>query len=345
MFSFLSCKEKTISEKITVNYYDGKGVSVSLYHDSGNSDFNVFLKSAPNTPVLGEFTSEGTTTTFRPIVPFEAGQTYLLKGGRLAVGEFTVNRIEGISKPKLLAIYPSTDTVPQNLLKMYFVFSEPMQEVGKALDFVSVTNLNTQEEVSVFLELPTELWNEDHTQLTLWLDPGRIKTGLIPNKEKGLPILEGNRYEIKLSPRWQSAQGIALAKEFVKQITVVESDLKKPSLDNWKLEMPKHSTRETLKIHFGEPMDAMLGAAVLQISHADEIAMVAGDYSLRAQERVLEFMPEEEWRRGDYTITVTRHLEDLAGNSPMHLFDTEVSLDAEDMKHEKFIDVRSFTIE
>ena len=37
---------------------------------------------------------------------------------------------------------------------------------------------------SIFLELENELWNPEHTQLTLWLDPGRIKRDLIPNQRK-----------------------------------------------------------------------------------------------------------------------------------------------------------------
>ena len=39
-----------------------------------------------------------------------------------------------------------------------------------------------------FLDLQPELWNAEGTVLTLWLDPGRIKRDLIPNKELGIPL-------------------------------------------------------------------------------------------------------------------------------------------------------------
>ena len=71
-----------------------------------------------------------------------------------------------------------------------------MQEVRNSLEYIKVINLNTQKEEDIFLTLETELWNADHTELTLWLDPGRIKKDLIPNQKLGIPIKNGNSYEL-----------------------------------------------------------------------------------------------------------------------------------------------------
>jgi len=343
ILNLLSCKKEN-SEEITVNYKEGIAISVSLFSDYSNKDFDVFLKKNASTSVLGDFFSEGNTTTFQPVVPFEAGQTYILSYGKNLAKEFTIEKITNSAKPEILAIYPTVDTVPQNLLKMYIQFSQSMQEVGKALDYVKVRNLSTGQEESVFLDLPTELWNKDHTMLTLWLDPGRIKTGLIPNQEQGLPLIKGNRYEIRIAADWRNAQGTALGEEYTKIITVIEGDDQRPALGQWALQIPESNTTKPLRILFNEPMDAMLGESVLKISYLEKDEHVEGSYELTEAEGILEFIPDKAWANGRYSLITTRHLEDLAGNTPMHLFDTEVR-DSEDMKHEKYIDARSFTIE
>ena len=44
----------------------------------------------------------------------------------------------------------------------------------------------------VFLTMDPELWDPERRRLTLLLDPGRIKRGLVPNLEAGYPLNEGN---------------------------------------------------------------------------------------------------------------------------------------------------------
>ena len=61
---------------------------------------------------------------------------------------------------------------------------------------------------SVFLDL--ELWNNERTMLTLWLDPGRIKRELQPNKLLGPPLIKGSHYQLLIDKDWQDAEGILL---------------------------------------------------------------------------------------------------------------------------------------
>ena len=79
-----------------------------------------------------------------------------------------------------MAIYPTQDTVPENLLKIYLQFSKPMRE-GQALRHIELLKNNRDTLPGVFLDLQPELWNVDRTTLTVWLDPGRIKRDLQPN--------------------------------------------------------------------------------------------------------------------------------------------------------------------
>ena len=62
-----------------------------------------------------------------------------------------------------------------------------MQE-GQALENITVIKNGKDTIPSIFLDLQPELWNKERTILTLWLDPGRIKRDLQPNKKLGLPL-------------------------------------------------------------------------------------------------------------------------------------------------------------
>ena len=167
----------------------------------------VFIGEESKISVIGVIVSFEDKHTFTPAIPFTAGQTFSIrKGDTTVIASFTIEDLASTLPPELLAVYPSRDSVPENLLKMYFHFSQPMQEVGNALDFISVYNDTDGIATDPFLRLETELWNNDRTLLTLWLDPGRIKTDLIPNKEKGLPLIASKEYTISISEEWKAAK-------------------------------------------------------------------------------------------------------------------------------------------
>ncbi len=320
---FASCNKKPHSENIKVNYKDGKAISVT-YKATSSLEYSIYLKDNDLAPLLGSTQKENNTITFSPIVPFTPSSTYEIREKGKVVSNFTIRTTSENKKPELLAIYPSTDTVPENLLKMYFVFSEPMQYTKSALEFIKVFDENTQQEVDVFLELQSELWNKEHTQLTLWLDPGRIKTDLIPNREKGLPILKNHTYTISIDSQWSSAEGKPLSKKYEKQITVGGRDVNKPNPKEWSLSLPNKNTSEPLHINFNEPMDAVLVMETFQIENRIE-EKLNGTFSLSSNEKKLMFHPEQKWKEGDYTIYINPVLEDLAGNNLHRLFDTDLS--------------------
>ena len=61
-------------------------------------------------------------------------------------------------------------------------FSQPMQE-GVSAEHICLVKGEKDTLKNVFLDLQPELWNHDRTMLTLWLDPGRIKRDLQPNRQ------------------------------------------------------------------------------------------------------------------------------------------------------------------
>ncbi|MEM8847042.1 MAG: Ig-like domain-containing protein [Bacteroidota bacterium] len=329
----LSCTESEHLNNIRVNYESSKALSVSFSAEE-QSDFAVFLKQSNSTPFLGTLIQDKQSYTFTPVVSFTSGATYEIRKNEDVLGSFTIDSPSNEKRPELIAIYPSLDTVPQNLLKMYFVFSEPMQHSRRALDFIRVFDNTTQEETNVFLEMETELWNKERTQLTLWLDPGRIKTDLIPNREKGLPLVQNHSYTVFVDSLWKSAQGYSLSKEYNKTLHVVEKDSKKPNLDLWDVVIPEKGSQSALEIHFDEPMDAVLSLETIHIKNT-EGELIKGALSLSENEFNLKFKPAEKWAPGKYSMDVDPVLEDLAGNNLQRLFDTDISDQAKTPEKQK----------
>lgn len=317
-----SCKQENTLTNINVHYEGTKGVSVH-FTGSQHVDYQIVRKDKPAVAILGELNREGADISFTPAIPFEFNTSYQILEKELVVGEFTTRKKAKVKPPKLVAIHPQLDTVPENLLKMYFVFSEPMQEVASALDFIEVIDRQTTTKTNIFLPLETELWNADHTELTLWLDPGRIKKDLIPNKKLGIPIVEGNRYTIRISKQWESAEGIPLVKTYQKTIVVGPRDVQRPVVANWGLTIPSTNTKEALGISFDATLDAMLiekNVAVLDVAGNT----ISGGFLVMKDGQSALFIPQETWKAGTYNLIVQSSLEDLAGNNLNRLFDTDL---------------------
>ena len=316
---FTSCLSEQKPLKIDLLYKDHKAISATFIAKANHNELAVFVKGKA-TPILGDFFNNGDKHVFTPVIPFTPGQQYLIRHNEKLLAEFSIAPLKNLDTPKLKAIYPSTDSVPQNLLKMYFVFSEPMQEVGKAIDFITIKDNTSGEIKNVFLELPSELWNKEHTRLTLWLDPGRIKTALIPNKKEGLPLKQGHNYTLTVSKNLKSAKGVILDKSYSKDFHVIASDRKQPNSNQWQINSPNRDSKDKLEIRFNEAMDAILTMETISIKDKYN-EVINGTFELVSHEHKLNFYPEKTWHKGFYEITILSILEDLAGNNLNHLFD------------------------
>ena len=72
---------------------------------------------------------------------------------------------------------------------------------------VRLYRADTDEPLSgAFLEGP-ELWDGERRRLTLLLDPGRIKRGLVPNQETGYPLIEGVPVVVRIDTAFRDAEG------------------------------------------------------------------------------------------------------------------------------------------
>jgi hypothetical protein len=279
------------------------------------------VEGAPR--ILGEYYIKDKVVLFEPLIPFTPGLTYQLFIRDKKHSDIVIPAEQGTTAPVVTNIYPSQDTLPENLLKIYIHFSQSMQE-GVSADHICLVKGENDTLKNVFLDLQPELWNHDRTMLTLWLDPGRIKRDLQPNQQLGAPLTAGTHYRVVVKPGWQNGNGAGMEKIVEKKFYTVGRDSISPDPALWTIVTPKGNLKEVLEIHMHEPLDYQLLNSVIRVLNSAG-GEVAGEVILRADESTWSFVPKNPWPVGTYTIEVESKLEDLAGNNLNRLFDTDLA--------------------
>ena len=215
LLSIFNCQKRGATPVISIVSDGNKSVGLSIKGvDIRESEISTRLKiqlvkanEGERRPVLGEFKSNGGEIIFEPLVPFTNGLQYQVLLNDSLLSEIGIPLDDHIA-PELISIYPTQDTLPENLLKIYLQFSQPMVE-GRSLDYLTLIRTDGDTMKGTFLDLQPELWNVESTVLTLWLDPGRIKRDLIPNKAMGAPLNVDEKYVLHISrwaeQKWQCA--------------------------------------------------------------------------------------------------------------------------------------------
>ena len=322
MSILFGCQDTEKSVAPILEYQNDKAVRVSFKGNGNANEFSVYLLNKKNSPILGSFSEKDGYISFTPVIPFSNAHEFGIAYKKKQITSFKVGTPRAKKVPELLVIHPWHDTVPVNILKMYLEFSQPMQHVGSPLDFITVFDKTDKLEVDPFLDIEAELWNKNRTRLTLWFDPGRIKTDLIPNREKGLPLKQGHSYIITIDKKWKSANGVPLAQLYSKTVHVVGKDMKSPNPGNWTIASPKKNTKSLLKIDFNEILDPILALESIKLFHGD--IPLSGNLKLSNKGKTMLFEPSDFWKAGHYSILIHPILEDLAGNNLHNLFDADL---------------------
>jgi hypothetical protein len=310
--------------------------------DSINNALSIYLSSSESrTAILGDYQHAEDGIVFRPLIPFTSGLTYEVSVAGKTIGKIEIPIPVYSDLPALTAIFPSQDTLPENLLKFYFEFSHPMRD-GQALKQITLIKNGGDTVLGTFLDLQPELWNKDYTLLTLWLDPGRIKRDLQPNQRLGVPLEHAASYSLIVRAGWADTRGVMITQDFIKNFFVAARDSIRPDLNRWSLKTPKPDTIDPLVIFFTESLDRVLSGEALRIISADG-NLVNGKIELKNEEAILEFTPQSAWDKGTYTIECEGRLEDLAGNNLNRLFDRDITKDVEQPMQEVF--AQKFTIQ
>ena len=296
--------------------------------------FAVYFDSA-TTAMLGDYEVDGDALLFTPRFPFIPHRTHLAvfdPGALSAILGFpgrpgiNVERLsfrpdapEHRSKPRVVAVYPSGEEVPANLLRIYVVFSQPMSRHGiqRHIQLLSESGKPVEHP---FLDMEEGLWDPQARRLTLILDPGRIKQGLALNESKGPPLSPGGRYRLVISGQAEDADGSPLTLDFSKEYHVGSAERTPADPRNWKLIVPRAGTRESLAVIADRAMDQPLFERLVRVEDAAG-SPLSGSTTVDGGGTQWRFAPKESWPQGGFNLRVAGELEDLAGNRPTRLFD------------------------
>ena len=343
-FSFTACTEKKDTGSVSIQWEGDKAIAIvipqrflsSVSKDSVHDLLHIHLPKSDHR-IIGDYFIEDDKVIFKPIIAFTRGLKYKVYVRNELIDEIAIPADNSTVAPEVVAIYPALDTLPENLLKFYISFSKPMQE-GDVLQHIHLIKEGRDTMSSVFLDL--ELWNHERTMLTLWLDPGRIKRDLQPNKVLGPPLNKGSYYQLIIDKDWQDTQGLLLKENVSKNFFAGSRDSISPDEKLWDIDAPESGTREQLMISFNESLDLVLAENTISVTDANGNE-VKGKHEVNNDGTILYFLPDIEWKPGIYILQIESRLEDLAGNNLDRLFDTDL---AKKQQPSKNIHKREFEI-
>ena len=160
-------------------------------------------------------------------------------------------------KPTVVTqIYPSVPELPENVLRFYIEFNQPMPR-GDVYKYVQVLDENGKPDDLPFVELDNELWNRDQTRLTLLIDPGRIKKEVKPRIDLGPVFRAGKKYTLVVSGRWPTLNGEPLGREIRKPITATAEVSRAIDPKAWKCVAPS-GEKVPLQVAFDRPIDQVI---------------------------------------------------------------------------------------
>ncbi len=285
--------------------------------------------------MLGSYRVEKGSLRFEPRYPLVPGVAYRAVfhpdrlPGHAGSSEKAVEKIVQIPKPRPIPttvvrhVYPSSDELPENLLKFYLHFSAPMSQED-SYEHIHLLRPDGKTDDRAFLQLPQELWDREVKRFTLFLDPGRIKRGLKPREDLGSVLETGGEYTLVIDSDWKDGKGIPLRESFRKTFRVLPPDETQPGPKTWTIEVPEESgTVSPFVLTSRKPLDHALMESMLWITDAKG-KKVPGKGEVTQQETCWRFTPAMPWKGGrDYFVADTR-LEDLAGNSIARPFEVDM---------------------
>jgi hypothetical protein len=289
-----------------------------------------------NQPISGTWHLSDDDLVFKPHFPFSPGETYhalfnarafnsYVQGGNALTGEefkltFSLPKSDFLGT-SIKAVYPESEVVPENLLRMYVYFSSPMMP-GEAYDHIMLLRADGSIVEKPFLIVDQELWDAQRKRFTLLLDPGRIKRTLKSNLDLGAPLKEGEKYQLLIDSTWRDANGNHLKSGYRKEFIVAEPQRTKLSAAAAKVTVPGANSRDKVVISFDRPMDRVLMAKYVSVSHS-----FAGDINGLGEmidDFTWTFTPDHEWASSKYEVTISPLVEDVCGNNFNNVFDLDL---------------------
>lgn len=283
---------------------------------SGHQKIIIFV-SGQDTAVAGGMTDVEQDAVFVPAFPLTPGLRYRVASidDPKCNTTFEVASAQAARLPRLLSVHPAASLIPENVLRFYLYFSEPMAE-GSFLEHVRLIHDNSGADLTgVFFDNIYELWSPDRQRITLLVDPGRVKTGLAANARLGRAFRAGERYTLEVRPTWKSIAGQPLAQGYRHHFKAGPEDRSRVEPTRWRFELPTATTREPLGVRFGESVDHVSVGNFLAVLSPDDTPIHGTWHS--QSEVYARFVPLKPWRKNlkAYRLAVHARFEDIAGNN------------------------------
>jgi len=287
---------------------------------------------ATSPAVVGRYTVAEHALRFTPLFPFDPGRQYEVRfgpsplGGDEGPGAAPLVALVGLARSTAVPstvvthVYPSGDVVPENQLRMYIEFSAPMGR-RSGIEYVALLDDRGVEVPGTFLPLDYEFWNADRTRFTVFFDPGRVKKGILPNKQMGRALRAGRSYTLLVRAEWQDGSGLPLKEPFRRTLRVGPADTHPLDTAQWRIDPPPAGGRTPLVVTFPEPVDQGLLFRALGVRSAGQ--PLGGDVTVEANETRWTFTPRDSWRAGAYDLLALSILEDRAGNQIGRAFEVD----------------------
>jgi hypothetical protein len=266
---------------------------------------------------------------FTPHFPFESGVLYRATFDPRRLGrrelpevltlEFSVPKATSLQRTFVRHVYPSGDSLPENLLRFYACFSKPMQR-GWAQECIALLGPDGRPAPDMLYRPPVELWDRSMTCLTILLDPGRLKRGVGPNRALGPPLKVGELYTLAIGARMIDSDGRLLREPVLKAFCVTEAIREPIAIEQWKIRSPARNSSQPFELMFPRSLDWALLQHSIAIESEDGHS-VNGRVLIDPSERQWSFIPRSPWAAGCYYARVTSDLEDVCGNNLRGAFD------------------------
>jgi hypothetical protein len=278
------------------------------------------VASRPTT--AGRTVADGDDVCFVPRFPFLAGTEYEVEVDGSTIGSVTCTpRPEGPPTTEVVAIRPTAEAVPRNLLRCYVEFSAPMREAGAV--HVRLVDADGEPLVAALLATEYELWDAHRRRLTVLLDPARIKRGLVSHRTLGYPLQEHTSVTLVVDAAFPDASGRPLRAAATRTWHVVGDERRRVTPSSWSLRPGAAGSIAPLHVRFDRPLDHALVTRCLEV--VGPTGPVEGSVEIGPEERSWTFAPAVPWRDAPHRLVVVPVLEDVAGNSVRRVFDRDLS--------------------
>ena len=246
---------------------------------------------------VGQYAIEDGRVRFTPMFPLDAGRQYHVTftppGGEAVSATVALPPPDTTPKTMVSQVFPTSSIVPENQLRLYIHFSEPMGMRG-GLDFIHLLDETGKEVVDPFLPIDAEFWNDDRTRYTVFFDPGRQKRGIAPIAEMGRSLTEGKSYTLVVDAAWRDGNGLPLKQAYRRTFKVGPADERPLDPKTWKIATPAAGSSTALTIAFPEPLDHGLLLRALGVL-APGGKPLDGQVVVGADELTWSFTPVEPW--------------------------------------------------